>query len=263
MVVALRQNEPALAEQLAVQVLEKYPDSLLALQAITQARLAQGRAEDAIAGLKGVFTRHGDPGLDSLYARALNLAGRQREAIDHLKTALERPPPTPQLFLELANLLSGAGDAAHGIAVLDRGLQVLPDDPVLMIGLGYLYLRQDNRPEARNRFEAAHAASPHRHDALIALASVLALDGDFKRAAELFHKALRIQPKDLTTEINLGKCLLESGLRSEGEAVLRATVRGSTQVAGRVIMALAHASHGRFFLKTKVALDFLGLAVSK
>lgn len=257
MVLALRRDEPVLAEQIALQILQSYPDSLLALQGVSQARLAQGRAEDAIEGLKGVITRHADPGLDSLFARALNTTGRQREAINYLMKATERPPPAPQLFLELANLFCGAGEVANGVEVLSRGSRLLPDDPVLAIGLGYLYLRQNDRYQARRLFEGVQKRAPQRHDAQIALATVLAQDGDFERAADLFRSALQIQPNDLTTQINLGKSLLEAGRQQEGEAVLRAAAGGSKEIAARVITALAHASHGRFFLKVTAALSFL------
>jgi predicted Zn-dependent protease len=263
MVLSLRQGQPALAEQLALQILQIHPDEVLALQVLSQARLAQGRHEDAIAGLEAIIDHHGDPGLASLYARALNAAGRQGEAVAFLTKATERLPPNPELFLELANMTSHARGWADGMKVLRRGLHLMPNDPALEIGLGYLHLRLNELTEALALFQGVHERVPQRHDGLIALATALAQDGDFERAADLFSQALGIRPNDPITQINLGRCLLESGKRLEGEAALRVAARDSKLVAGRAIMTLAHASHGRFFLNTGAALGFLRLTDSE
>jgi Flp pilus assembly protein TadD len=101
------------------------------------------------------------------------------------------------------------------------------------------------------------AAAPDRYDVLPALAKVMALDGEYAPAADLFRRALALRPDDAVTRNNLGMCLLELGERDAGEAVLRETVRGAPQMAWQAVTSLAAASHGRFFLRPSDAARFM------
>jgi Flp pilus assembly protein TadD len=103
----------------------------------------------------------------------------------------------------------------------------------------------------------ALAAAPERPDVLAALAKVMALDGDYAAAADLFRRALRLRPDDAMSRNNLGLCLLEMGEREAGEASLRAAAPGAPQMAGLAITSLAASSHGRFFLRPSAAAEFL------
>jgi len=125
------------------------------------------------------------------------------------------------------------------------------------MALGYLYLKRNDRARARCVFEAVRALAPERHDTLVALAKAMILDGEYPAAADLYRHALGLQPDDVLTRINLGKCLLEMGKRDAGEATLRAATRAAPQLAGRAILALAAAPHGRLFLQPSAAVKFL------
>jgi len=85
----------------------------------------------------------------------------------------------------------------------------------------------------------------------------MALDGEYAAAADLYRRALGLRPDDAATRVSLGKCLLELGEREAAEATLRAATRGSAQLAGPAIMALAASPHGRFFLRPSTAAKFL------
>jgi len=103
----------------------------------------------------------------------------------------------------------------------------------------------------------ALAAAPERSDVLPALAKVMALDGEYAAAADLFRRALGLRPDDAMSRNNLGLCLLELGERDTGEASLRAAARGAPHMAGLAVTSLASASRGRFFLKPSAAAKFL------
>jgi Tfp pilus assembly protein PilF len=143
------------------------------------------------------------------------------------------------------------------MAVFESGLALEPDAIILRVGLGYLHLHRNERPKARDLFLQVRAAAPERHDALVGLASVMVLDGEYAAAADLYRLALGVRPDDAVTRISLGKCLLEMGKRDAGEATLRAAARGAAQMAGPAIVALAGAPHGRFFLRPSAAAKFL------
>ena len=257
---SLRMQRPDEAERLAADALRSAPDHPLLAQALGHALMAQGRPAEAIELLQRVALRTGDPALETLLARALAAAGRRDEACDQLRRTTARRPAFPLAFLELGELLGDAGRPDDGIDVLERGLGLAPEATVLRMGLGRLHLKRHDRAKARRLFAEAHAAAPGRHDAVVALARVTALDGEFAAAADLYRRALELRPEDAVSRIDLGKCLLEIGEREAGEAALRAATGSATQLAGLAITALAATSRGRFFLRPSAAAAFLGVA---
>jgi Tfp pilus assembly protein PilF len=123
--------------------------------------------------------------------------------------------------------------------------------------LGFVHLKRNDRAKARAIFVQMLAAAPERYDVLPALAKVMALDGEYAAAADLYRRALGLRPDDALTRNNLAACLLEMGQRDAGESTLRTAVRNAPQMTGLAITSLAAASHGRFFLKPSAATQFL------
>jgi len=245
------------AERLASGVLSSNRGNILAAQVLGRALMMQNRHVEAIAPLQSAARRSSDPEIETLLAVVLAAAGRDDEAIDQLRQTTARRPPFQPAFLELANQLGKVGRFDEGVAVLEGGLALTPHAVEMRMGLGYLHLKRNDRAKARALFSEVRAAEPGRHEAMVALAKVMAVDGEYAAAADLYRHALGLQPDDLVTRINLGKCLLEMGERDAGEAILRAATRGSASLAGRAITALAAAPHGRFFLRPSAAAKFL------
>jgi Tfp pilus assembly protein PilF len=109
---------------------------------------------------------------------------------------------------------------------------------------GFVLLKMQPARRSTRMLFRVFEATPERHDAGLALAKVLALDGDYAAAAELYRRALANNPDDTVTRANLGLCQLEIGERDAGEASLRAATRGVRQTSGQSITALASASRG-------------------
>jgi predicted Zn-dependent protease len=247
------------AERLASGLLKSDRGNILAAQILGRALLMQNRADEAIDPLQRAARRSNDPEVETLLAVVLAAAGQRDAALDQLRRTTARRPPFPPAFLELGNQLRKIGRFDEGITVLENGLKLTPDAVDMQIGLGYLYVARNDRAKARALFLQVRAAAPGRHDAIVALAKVMAVDGEYAEAAGLYRHALGLQPDDAVTRVNLGKCLLELGEREAGEATLRAATRGSTQLAGQAITALAAAPHGRFFLRPSAVAKFLGV----
>lgn len=252
---ALRAGRPTEAERFAAPVLTAEPDNLLAAQVLGTALLMQGRAAEALEPLQTAARQSTDPSTGIYFARALSAVGRRDEALAQLRDCAAQRPPFVQAFLALGDQLTEAGLYDEAGEVFETGLSLLPQATPLRIGLGYLHLRLNARARARELFSQARAAAPERRDAAIALARVMALDGETEAAIELFRVALASQPRDSVVQIELGKCLLDLGERKAGEAMLRAGARGPTQW-GPALRALAAGAHGRFFLKPSAAARF-------
>ena len=259
-VIALRAQQPAEAERLASDVLKANRGNVMAAQVLGEALLLQDRSAEAIGLLQRSARRSPDPGTETLLAMALGAAGRGDEALDQWRRATTRRPAFPLAFLKLGERLGEIGRVDEGIAVLEKGLALAPDGIGLRVGLGFLHLRRHDRDMARRLFLQVLAEAPERHDATVGLARVMGADGEHAAAADLFRRALALRPEDAATRIDLGKCLLEMGARSAGEATLRIAARGGPHLAGLAVTALAATSHGRLFLRPSAAAEFLGVA---
>jgi tetratricopeptide (TPR) repeat protein len=254
---ALQRQRPDEAERLASAVLRADRGNVAAAQILGTALLMQARPLEAVEALKPAARRSQQPVLETLLARALAAAGRQEDAFAALRTATERRPVYALAFLDLGVGLGEAGRCAEGIEVLEAGLALAPDADGLRVALGHLHLKRSECVQARAAFRQVHTAAPGRHDAMIGLAKVLVLDGDYAAAADLYRRALAQRPDDPATRLALGKCLLEMGQREAGEAAIRAAGRGAAPLAGMAISALAATTHGRVFLRPSAAAKFL------
>jgi Tfp pilus assembly protein PilF len=252
-------QRPNEAEHLAEGVLKSNRGNPLAAEVLGRALLMQNRADEAIIPLERAARRHENPAIETLLATAYAATGRSDQALDQLHRTMARRPPFPPAFLETAGQLTKIGRLEEAIAVLENGLALTPDDADLRMELGFISIKRNDRAKARLMFLQVLAAAPERHDAVVALAKVMALDGEYAAAADTYRRALGLRPDDAVTRNNLGICLLEMGERDAGEASLRAAMRGDPHTVGRAITSLAAASHGRFFLRPSAAAKFLGV----
>jgi tetratricopeptide (TPR) repeat protein len=255
-IVALRAGRAAEAERLAGDVLARGEDPSLAAKILGQALLIQGRADAAINPLRQAAGGDDDPELRILLGRALGDAGREAEALEVLNGVVTHRPLIPQAFLSLADYLWKLRSLEEAVALLEEGLKAAPDEVLLKIGLGYFHLKRQDHIKARALFSEAYSEAPTQHDALVGLATASALGGDFTLAAELYLRALGSRPNDATTQMNLGKCLLELGQREAGEAAIRRAARGARQLTP-FVNALADTARGRLLVRPSAARQFL------
>jgi tetratricopeptide (TPR) repeat protein len=258
-ILALQMGRPDEAERLASEVLKANRGNIAAAQILGRALLIQNRIAEAIIPLEKAARRSEDPVIESLLGSALASTGRSAEAIEQLRLAISRRPPYPPAFAELGGQLSKLGRIEESFAVFESGLALTPGVTDLVMGLGHLHLKTNDRAKARSLFLQVQAIEPKRLDALSALANVLALDGEYAAAADLYRRVLALRPDDAVMRYNLGKCLLELGDRDAGEATLRTAASGGLQMTGGAITALSAASHGRFFLRPSAIAKFLGV----
>lgn len=247
----------AQAEQLAVEVLKASRTDIAAASILARALIAQNREEEAIPLLERAARRSGDAGIETLLGAALGGAARRAEAIEQLRRTTARRPPFIPAFQELAGQLTKAGRVDEGVAVIESGLALVPENIDLQLDLARLQLYRNERGKARAMLLKAREAAPGRPDILTALARVLLLDGEYASAADACRQALALRPDDALTRADLATCLLEMGDRNAGEAALRSAFRGQPQMLGRATYALVHSSHGRFFFRPSAITKFL------
>jgi tetratricopeptide (TPR) repeat protein len=119
------------------------------------------------------------------HALAVQLQQDYADDPDSLRTAYELD----------AQLYSQHGDHARAIAAYNRGLEALPDDPVLIYDRGIEEANADNTDAALKDFRKVLAQNPDNVEAMNALGYTLADTGrDLPEATRLLRKALAAKP---------------------------------------------------------------------
>lgn len=119
------------------------------------------------------------------HALAVQLQQDYADDPDSLRTAYELD----------AQLYSRHGDHARAVAVYDRGLEALPNDPVLIYDRGIEEANAGNTDAALKDFRTVLARNPGNVEAMNALGYTLADTGrDLPEATRLLRKALAAKP---------------------------------------------------------------------
>jgi tetratricopeptide (TPR) repeat protein len=97
------------------------------------------------------------------------------------------------------------GHLDQAYQILLQGLEEVPDDPRLLVGLGVVYLKKEQLEEARSSFQKAQTP-----EGFVNLAYLAFLDRDLSLALDYAQKALALNPEASESHLILGLILSES-----------------------------------------------------
>ena len=115
-------------------------------------------------------------------------------------------PDSPQLMLERAKILMDRGQGAEAIQLLDRILEVAPDDPEACFHRGLAYESLDLPEKALADYVACLKLDGMRTDALNNKAVQLAKLKRFDEAIVTFSEVVDLDPEDFLGYRNRGLC---------------------------------------------------------
>jgi len=164
----------------------------LAHNVLGKALAMQGRDEEALEEFRAaveIFPRYAEA--HENLGQALAQAGRGEEAIGAWRRAIELDPRSASARNRLGAALVGRGRSEEGIGLLREALSIDPADPY-----------------ARNN-----------------LASALARAGRFEGAAREYRALLERHPERVESRVYLARCLRSSGHAAEGLDELRRAAR--------------------------------------
>ncbi|MBX9795619.1 tetratricopeptide repeat protein [Sphingomonas sp.] len=199
-------------------------DEALAI-AMAAAGGAQGDAEDA--------QRLGD---------LLAKAGREGEAADAYARAITRAGRAASwaLYLQQGGALERAGRWREAEPLLERAVELAPDQPIALNYLGYARLEHGgDMRAARAMLERAVALKPDSPSILDSLAWAYFLGGDAARALPLMERAAMASPDNAIINEHLGDVYWSLGRRFEARyawqaAAIVAEGRDSTRIAAKL-----------------------------
>lgn len=182
-------------------LLDANPQDLGAWQALGRLLAGFGRLDEAAACYRKVLrTRPEHEAARAELAATLEALGRTRlEACDPLareayQEALDLDPERPDCLLGLGDLQQAEGDLPGAVARYERALHLRPHDTGALIRLGRLYALADQLDHAARWYGWALAVDPGLEEANLNLAGILESQGRLLEARLLRGRAPRPQP---------------------------------------------------------------------
>jgi eukaryotic-like serine/threonine-protein kinase len=192
-----------------------------------------GKAEEALADLQRALDR--DPRSAEAYretGRVLQSLGRTKEAEEAFRHAAELRPSDWAVHNYLGALYVTDSRLADAEVEFRRVIALAPDNPRGYTNVGAVCFRQGRLEEAEGAFRRS-VAIRSTGPALSNLGTTLFFLGRFEEAAGAFDGAVKLNERDATVWLNLGRAHYESpGTREKARVPLeRAIALGEEQLA--------------------------------
>ena len=169
-----------------------------------------------------------------------------REAIIEYRNALREDGKFGEAQKRLAEAYEQSGDGTNAFRSYVRAADLLPDDRVVQLKVGFSYLRAGQFEDAKDRATRLVKRDPKDVDAQILLANALAGMKDHTAAVEQANEAIGLDPNQVRSHIALGGIEQASGNRVEAEAAFkRALATNPKSADAHLALASFYASVGR------------------
>lgn len=210
------------AVSLARQITAHFPQYGFGWKALGTALNLLGRNEDALPPLqKAVALTPDDAELHNNLGTVLLGLGRLDEAMASYRCALQVNPAYAQAHCNLGATLQEAGRLEEAEVSYRRALQIIPDYAKAHCNLGAVLQAMKRLDVAEASFRQALQAKPDYADAHYNLGVLLGASGRFCDAEACLRRALEILPNDAKALNQLGITLDALNRHEEAEACLR------------------------------------------
>ena len=207
---------------------------------------------------------HENAGVENLLSQAYVGNGQANEAFQAFQKAAQFTPKDEKLYLLVAAAFLERQDFAHGLGIVESGLRELPDSAKLRYELGYVLWQLDEPVMAKPEFERATSLAPNSAIGHLAAAQENFMLGNLAEATQIARTAIREGAADYQLLALLGDALIQAGASpgqpefSEAKEALEKSIGehprySSSQIAlgrllleeGRVDAAVEHLQLGR------------------
>lgn len=229
-------------------VLAKYPDSVVALNARGLQALNAGQLDDAerdfqatLRLVPGSSEAHKNLGL--VYAEA----GDADRALRELQMALALSPRSPGILVELGFVYERAKQWDAARRVYEDTLAVSPGEVLALKGLARAAEREQRYDDAIRRYREALAIDPGDDDAWMSLGAVLVRRERWADARQAYESVLSRRPGDAQARFNLGVALDglgDAAAATQAYAQAAASLPRDADLAFRI--GMMHARLGRW-----------------
>ena len=192
----------------AESLLERAPEDVEVLVAVSRCRLAGGTLPGALDLLKHAQTlAPGRPDLLQLQAQVSAQLGDRDAAVDAYQAALQLDPNMAQVWFELGELEGSRENWVAARLAYERALDLLPTFMEAALALADLVRRVETPGAAVSILVDVLTTEPWELDALLLLARCLLDDGRPEQALEALTRLLKFDSENDAALFNLGVAL--------------------------------------------------------
>ena len=240
-------DRPADAVSVFERLLALNPENARARFNLGYAEVLAHRETDAVQTLEPLAADiQGESEALNLLATAEASIGRL-EAVAHLQRAIRLAPKDERNYLDLASLCIRHESAATASAVVDAGIEQLPQSARLHTIRGVLSAQQGHQPEALAEFELANRLDPQGEFGAAGLGVLYSEMRQTDVASTVLRGRIRKSPNDPTLNFFLAQALVKEGLDSRSSQFLEAVSALKAAVASKPEFAKARSLLGRLY----------------
>jgi tetratricopeptide (TPR) repeat protein len=217
-------NGPAAAQAFA-RALEKAPDDPQLHSLYAQALSLSGQRDEALRHFEDAARLSPQVGYRLGFAAALNLAGRNQDAIEQYQQVLTQDPREQQALKELGSLLNRMNRFDDAIPYLTRAVEVNPADLALLQDLAWAHEAKGNLDQAAETYRQVLAAGQTAAVSRARLAEVLLKQQKTAEALAVVEEGLQKAPATPLLRRARASLLERSGRIAEAIAEYREYAR--------------------------------------
>lgn len=181
---------------------------------------------DARQLLSQVLLRLEDPAGAAEQSRLCRELGSQRAAWDDpFMNAVVALCRSPSQLLSHAEELVAQDNYPAAADILRRVLDLAPNQPDVLVQLGFALMRQGDQPAAAAALRAALALNPAHAEAHYYLGSLQMQEEKWSEAVASLQQAVQFKPDYAAAQHNLGTCLIRLNKPTAAATALQAAVR--------------------------------------
>ena len=187
--------------------------------------LNKGDFSKALGVVRRSWRRQRDSATAISYFRALSGTGRDKQARRLLENWIGKHPADINARAVLATALIRSGDLARSLAMHEALARDVPDNPLILNNLGWLYYRLDD-PRALETARRAWRLDPRSAAAIDTYGLVLIRDGQAQEALRLLREAQARNGKDGRIQYHVALALEALGRPDDARAELTRALEG-------------------------------------
>ena len=179
-------------------------------------------------------------------ASSLSLQGKYQDAVAEFRHALTLYPNDESILNSLGVALQNAGDARQAQETFQQAIAAHPDACDARFNLARLNLEANQASDAEQQYRLMLQQCPPSADIESGLGLSLSMEGNNEAAAAELHKALQIDPQDLTALYNLGRLAIKDNQIAEAVGFLEtAAAAHPDDTDTHAVLAYAYTQSGR------------------
>ncbi len=145
-------------------------------------------------------------------------ANELEKAAKYYKQSIEYNYGGAKSYANLSKVLTDADKKEEGVKYLHKGFELFPNDSWMLVELINHYMLSGEPQKAANYLDKAIALDPTNGSFYRAKGTLYEKTEDFAKAEEMYTKSLDLDPKDFTSQYNLGLLKLNAAITNHKAA---------------------------------------------